>query len=34
MKKVTMQHDLFVNPSRRARAVYPLVVVLQADVVE
>jgi toxin CcdB len=29
-----MQHDLFVNPSRRARAVYPLVVVLQADIVE
>jgi toxin CcdB len=34
MKKVTMQHDLFVNPSHRARAIYPLVVVLQADVVE
>jgi len=29
-----MQHDLFVNPGRRTRAVYPLVVVLQADVVE
>ena len=29
-----MQHDLFVNPNRRARGVYPLVVVLQADVVE
>jgi toxin CcdB len=26
-----MQHDLFVNPARRVRAVYPLVVVLQAD---
>jgi hypothetical protein len=34
MMKVTMQHDLFVNPSRRARAIYPLVVVLQMDVVE
>jgi hypothetical protein len=29
-----MQHDLFVNPGRRTRGVYPLVVVLQADVVE
>jgi mRNA-degrading endonuclease toxin of MazEF toxin-antitoxin module len=29
-----MQHDLFVNPNRRSRAVYPLVVVLQAEVVE
>jgi toxin CcdB len=29
-----MQHDLFLNPSRRGRAVYPFVVVLQADVVE
>jgi toxin CcdB len=29
-----MQHDLFINPSRRTRAVYPLVVVLQADIVE
>ena len=29
-----MQHDLFVNPSRRGRAVYPFVVVLQAEVVE
>lgn len=29
-----MQHDLFANPSRGGRAVYPLVVVLQADVVE
>lgn len=29
-----MQHELFANPDRRARAVYPLVVVLQADVVE
>jgi hypothetical protein len=34
MKKATMQHDLFVNPSRRGRAVYPFVVVVQADVVE
>jgi hypothetical protein len=34
MKKVTMQHDLFVNPRRRARAIYPFVVVLQTDVVE
>ena len=29
-----MQHDLFVNPNRRARSIYPLLVVLQADVVE
>lgn len=29
-----MQHDLFANPDRRARTVYPLVVVLQADVVD
>jgi toxin CcdB len=29
-----MQHDLFVNPSRRGRSVYPFIVVLQADVVE
>ena len=29
-----MQHDLFVNPSRQARTVYPLVVGLQADIVE
>jgi len=29
-----MQHDLFVNPHRRARSIYPLLVVLQADVVE
>jgi toxin CcdB len=29
-----MQHDLFVNPSRRARGVYPLVVALQADIGE
>ena len=34
MKKATMQHDLFVNPSRRGRAIYPFVVVLQADVVD
>ena len=29
-----MQHDLFVNPSRRSRRIYPLVVVLQADVAD
>ena len=29
-----MQHDLFVHPNRRTRAVYPLIVVLQADVAE
>jgi toxin CcdB len=29
-----MQHDLFTNPDRRTRHVYPLVVVLQADVIE
>ncbi len=29
-----MQHDLFINPDRRARDVYPLIAVLQADVVE
>jgi toxin CcdB len=29
-----MQHDLFVNPNRRARSIYPLLVVLQADAVE
>ena len=29
-----MQHDLFVNPNRRARSIYPLLVVLQADVAE
>jgi toxin CcdB len=29
-----MQHDLFVNLNRRARAIYPFLVVLQADVVE
>ncbi|HEY3846408.1 MAG TPA: CcdB family protein [Acetobacteraceae bacterium] len=28
-----MQHDLFVNPSRRGRAIYPLLVDLQADIV-
>ncbi len=27
-----MQHDLFVNPSRRGRAIYPLLVDLQADI--
>lgn len=31
---MTMQHKLFANPSRRARAVYPLVVVLQVDITE
>jgi toxin CcdB len=29
-----MQHDLFVDPDRRARAIYPLVVALQADGVD
>jgi hypothetical protein len=29
-----MQHDLFVNPNTRARRIYPLLVVLQADVAE
>lgn len=29
-----MQHDLFVHPNTRARTVYPLIVVLQADVAE
>ena len=29
-----MQHKLFVNPNRSARAIYPLIVVLQADVAE
>jgi hypothetical protein len=33
MKKVTMQHDLFVNPSRRGRSAYPLLAVLQANIV-
>ncbi len=33
MKPVTMQHDLFINPSRRGRSIYPLLVDLQADVV-
>lgn len=33
MKPVTMQHDLSVNPSRRGRPTYPLLVDLQADVV-
>ena len=33
-KRAMMQHDLFVNPDRRARAIYPLVVVLQADGVD
>jgi toxin CcdB len=28
-----MQHDLFVNPSRRGRAIYPLLVDLQTDIV-
>ena len=30
----TMQHDLFVNPGRQDRAGFPLVVTLQANVVE
>ena len=34
MKPVTMQHDLFVNPSRRGRADLSAVVDLQADVVD
>ncbi len=34
MKTMTMQHKLFANPSRRARSVYPLVVVLQVDIAE
>jgi hypothetical protein len=34
MKPAKMQHDLFVHPNTRARAVYPLIVVLQADVAE
>jgi len=29
-----MQHDLYVNPNRRLRFVYPLIVQLQADIVE
>jgi toxin CcdB len=29
-----MQHELFVNPNRHAKSIYPLVVTLQADVVE
>jgi hypothetical protein len=29
-----MQHDLFVHPNRLARASYPFIVVLQADVAE
>jgi toxin CcdB len=28
-----MQHDVFVNPSRQGRPIYPLLVDLQADVV-
>jgi hypothetical protein len=34
MKRMTMQHKLFANPSRHARATYPFVVVLQADIAE
>src|SRR3954451_7797728 len=30
---MTMQHDLFDNPSRRLRSLYPLIVALQANVV-
>ena len=29
-----MQHDLFANPNRRARPLYPLIVTLQAKVVD
>ncbi|HEY4045057.1 MAG TPA: CcdB family protein [Rhodopila sp.] len=29
-----MQHELFVHPNKRARAIYPLLVVLQADIAE
>jgi toxin CcdB len=28
-----MQHDLFANPSRRIRSLYPLIVALQANIV-
>ncbi|PPQ31231.1 CcdB family protein [Rhodopila globiformis] len=28
-----MQHDLFANPSRRSRPLYPLIVALQANIV-
>jgi hypothetical protein len=31
---MTMQHDLFVNPNRRERLGFPLLVQLQANVVE
>jgi hypothetical protein len=34
LKTVTMQHEVFRNSDRRAGSVYPLVVVLQADIVE
>ena len=29
-----MQHELFVHPNARARTIYPLIVVLHADVAE
>lgn len=29
-----MQHDLFANPNRRARAAYPLLVILEANFAE
>jgi toxin CcdB len=29
-----MQHDLFANPNRRARVLYPLIVALHANVVD
>jgi hypothetical protein len=29
-----MQHDLFANPNRRARSLYPLIVALQAKAVD
>jgi toxin CcdB len=31
---MTMQHELFAHPNKRARTMYPLLVVLQADVAE
>jgi toxin CcdB len=31
---MTMQHELFVHPNKRARPSYPLIVVLHADVAE
>jgi toxin CcdB len=29
-----MQHELFAHPNKRARTIYPLLVVLQADIAE